>query len=121
MTCYGFGASSQKTIYALAKFDNRCNRKLRLNYATFCRLDRVARPITGRSLCMATRPHKIQKVTDRDTLSSSPATSPAATAQSFSKDLQDVLTGQELWQQQRTKWVGNSTGSSRPASRPVIR
>lgn len=69
---------------------------------------------------MATRPHKIQKVTDRDILSSSPATLPAATAQSFSKDLENVVIGQELWQQQRTKWVGNSTGSSRPASRPVI-
>ncbi|KAL0028680.1 hypothetical protein WJX79_010244 [Trebouxia sp. C0005] len=74
----------------------------------------------GHSLCMATRPHKIQKVTDRNILSSSSATMPAATAQLFSKDLENVVIGQELWQQQRTKWVGNSTGSSRPASRPVI-
>ncbi|DBA87605.1 hypothetical protein WJX77_006404 [Trebouxia sp. C0004] len=69
---------------------------------------------------MATRPHKIQKVTDRDILSSTSATSPAATAQSFSKNLENVVTGQELWQQQRSKWLGNSTRSSRPASRPVI-
>lgn len=69
---------------------------------------------------MATRPRKVQKVTDQGLHASSSENSPAAAVQTILQDSSVLVPGKELWQQQRLEWVGNSTSSPRPPGRPVI-
>lgn len=69
---------------------------------------------------MATRPRKIQKVTDQGAQTSSSAVSSAAAAAHSTPGASQSAIGEQLWQQQRSEWVGHITTSPRPPSRPVI-